>query len=241
MPPVLGVCFDFQFGKCNHPTHHQKSDGELELHICQPCYQVRQMLVHHSCSGQHPCHGGGAGERHVGALGCPAQVSHPPPAAAQVSSSLSTTFSSPSSQTQHAVRNDMLPYYCPTCGKTCASCSCVTYPHKPDALCTCESCRLFVNHYQITLDNLRRQSGQEELDLYSYYYDYHSEDDSDTDSDVDTVVSCQDTDWQEYETNFDRWDDSSSVNSFSSISRQSLSSYSSTPSFYQIPYGNYPF
>ena len=41
-------------------THHEKDDGEQQLHKCQPCFQIRHLLVHHSF-----------GNRRIGAISCP--------------------------------------------------------------------------------------------------------------------------------------------------------------------------
>ena len=73
MSPVSGVCFDFQYGRCSHGTHHEIQD-ELMLHICQPCFQIRQILVHHTCARRHQDH---VGDRKLGAVAYPYQLSQP--------------------------------------------------------------------------------------------------------------------------------------------------------------------
>ena len=41
----------FQFNRCKQIGDcHRGPDGELQLHICQPCYQIRGEIVEHRCS-----------------------------------------------------------------------------------------------------------------------------------------------------------------------------------------------
>jgi len=75
MGPSDGVCFNFQFGKCHQPSHHSTESGDLFLHICQACFQVRHHLVTHSCKGGHNGHSSTL----VGAIGCPNGMSQAPP------------------------------------------------------------------------------------------------------------------------------------------------------------------
>ena len=164
MAPITGVCFDFQFGKCDKLTHHEKEDGELQLHLCQPCYQIRQLLVHHSCSGRHPGHSGhGHGQiagRRIGAVGCPAQMNQLPlvqtttsppnnnytidtTSSSPSNNNTNTTFSSPSSSQTTGISTPS----CQCCGVSVVSCFCVKYKHQPDAMCPCDSCTHFVRIY----------------------------------------------------------------------------------------------
>ena len=171
MSPISGVCSDFLYGRCQSPTHHEKPNGELALHICQPCYQIRQMLVHHTCSGSHPGHA--AGERRVGAVGCPKQVGQTPQPSCHT-----TGCPPPQQQIVESVQSK-----CRHCSKDDDECTCVTYVHEPDARCPCSSCARFVRGYQISLDRLGEQKGLEVedwIDLYSYYYDLHEEDEDDS-------------------------------------------------------------
>ena len=205
-------------------------DGEFQLHICQPCYQIRQNLVHHSCAGRHPGHGHGQSSgQHVGAVGCPLQLSQLPPVQTTTSpsnnniSNNSNKSSSPStSQTMLLPPTNVSTPSCQCCGVSVVSCVCVKYKHEPDPMCTCDACARFVRVYHIKLDTLCRAAGIEELDLYSAYYDYHCDDDSDTTSEVTTVYNYQDTD-SSY-----RWDETCSNTSFVFSERGSFKDLNST-------------
>ena len=83
MGPAPGICHSFQFGTCSLKDHHRNQDGSLQLHVCQPCLQIRGFPVDHHCVGHHNGHVGG--KKLVGALGCshqlspPSSISSPPP------------------------------------------------------------------------------------------------------------------------------------------------------------------
>ena len=47
--PINSVCFLFQFDKCNKDGSHHTEDGSLRLHICQACYEMKGVLVEHTC------------------------------------------------------------------------------------------------------------------------------------------------------------------------------------------------
>ena len=75
MPPLKGVCSAFQFGQCKHQSHHKTEDGlDMALHICQPCVQLRQNFVDHTCRGGHSNHPASCGLKRFGAIGCPFQT-----------------------------------------------------------------------------------------------------------------------------------------------------------------------
>ena len=73
MEPQPGICFDFQFGKCNKSDHHRE-DNSLALHICQLCVIHRQNFVDHSCSGGHTGHPDLCQNKKLGAVACPHQI-----------------------------------------------------------------------------------------------------------------------------------------------------------------------
>ena len=54
MSPLKGICSDFQLGSCKNSDHHRTEDGEMRLHVCQPCFQSRDMFVDHCCDGINP-------------------------------------------------------------------------------------------------------------------------------------------------------------------------------------------
>ena len=231
MGPITGVCFDFQFGRCQEPSHHEKPDGELQLHLCQACYQIRQLLVHHTCSGKHPGHGT---ERRVGAIGCPRQVSQPSPVSNQVASS-----PSPPKQVQQQqfppqqIPQQIHPHQmqvvtnqrpCYSCDKPLDSCTCVKFSHEPDPMCPCESCARFVRCYQILLDNMREIGRTEDLD------DFHSSHYEDDDDNSESGCECS------YSTGgeeCDDWDVASVNSSYAS------SVISTQPSYHKYSYPPY--
>ena len=233
MGPTPGVCHEFQFGKCAQSNHHEKPNGEFLLHICQPCYQIRQDLVHHTCAGRHPGHHGG--ERRVGAVGCPSQVS---PEAKHTSINVSTSnnvqttnstpvqCSTPAQQPNphRQVGDQCAP--CKSCGDRMASCRCVFYTHTPDALCTCDDCARFVRQYHFSLETLCRQAGVTEFDLYSTYYDYHGEETDDDSSDDDFYS--------------EHWDSVSTISS-ATIGNESFFNHSLNQSFYSGYYNLFPY
>ena len=198
MGPTKGVCFQFQFGNCSHSNHHEKSNGELLLHICQPCYQIRQNLVHHTCSGHHPGHSGD--EKRLGAIGCPLQVSQQqsPGCSSSAPQPSSSGPNHPSSHEQNNIGQDestRTVYVCKSCQYS-GECDCVTYRHTPDALCPCDDCARFVRIYHNNLEKLCRKAEVDEFDLYSTYYDYHCSDEDSEDNDS---------------TDGDNWDSSSTI------------------------------
>ena len=216
MGPTPGVCFEFQFGKCSQTSHHDKPNGDMQLHICQPCYQIRQLLVHHTCAGRHPGHHGG--ERRVGAFGCPDQIS--PQTQSPTTSCISTPSqevpaassfqcSSPSQQlTQFSQQQSRPLFLCKSCGDITDGCTCESYRHTPDALCSCADCSSFVRQYSYNLEKLCRQAGVEVFDLYSTFYDYHSEVSDDDESEEDNYS--------------DNWDLASTISSSTIIGNESF-------------------
>ena len=117
--PVSSICFNFQQGTCHHSSHHEKEDGEQQLHICQPCFQLRQILVHHS-----------SGNRRIGAISCPHLISSSSQTSVQAHQSSPVDVSqgnSPNQPNQTLIK-------CSSCQNLQHSCSCIRYSHHPDAL-----------------------------------------------------------------------------------------------------------
>ena len=67
MGPINSVCFMFEFDKCSQNGSHHGKDGALQLYICQACYEMRGILVEHSCRGSH----GACSNWETGAIACP--------------------------------------------------------------------------------------------------------------------------------------------------------------------------
>ena len=231
MGPTPGACFDFQFGKCNQPNHHETPNGEFLLHICQPCYQIRQLLVHHSCAGRHPGHHGG--ERRVGAVGCHSQLSQVSPQAQPPTTSVSTSSHIVQSTASPSVQNSIPTQQpnsqnqvgapcaqCKSCGDRTDTCRCETYRHTPDPLCSCSDCSRFVRQYSYNLEKLCKLAGVPEFDLYSTFYDYHSEDADEDENDNSDVNNYT-----------DNWDSVSTISS-------TASSIASSTTFWNESFSN---
>ena len=220
MGPAKGVCFDFQFGRCSQNTHHEKQDGEMQLHICQPCFEIRQLLVHHTCSGRHPGHGHvhGSGDQKLGAMGCPTQIGQlkqePTPSLPPSNNIVNNNNNNNIPELRTTTSTPSPSSFCQCCEHPSSSCSCVRFKHTPDALCSCPDCARFVRIYHNNLEKLCRLAGEPEFDLYSTYYDFHSEDrddDDGTDSEISSSIDLNGSygDW---------WNDSLSTVSESFVS-----------------------
>ena len=152
--------------------------GTFQFHVCQSCYQSKNLLVEHQCRKSHPGQYPD-GNKAYGAIACPysitpfnnshnSNVQPSPPqmpndfsqerntqplASACVSSSL---FNSSSQNCSHCKN---------------VNCKCVTYYHKPSFLCDCHQCHDFFQELQIEINDCVIGN----LDVHGEYVYIHDE------------------------------------------------------------------
>ena len=151
MAPVKNICFMFQFNQCKQIGDcHRGPDGELQLHICQPCYQIRGEIVEHRCSSNHP---GSCDSSHkpYGAIACPFSLT-PSSSPQQVSSCQQSPvpLHVPHQQKQQQQSQQGLQI-CQRCQSR--NCKCVYYKHKPTIKCDCIDCHNFLIDLQVEFDD----------------------------------------------------------------------------------------
>ena len=181
MEPILGVCFAFQFGKCNESDHHRGEDS-LALHICQPCLQLRQNLVDHSCSGGHPNHSMSCNRKKLGALACPF---HLETASLLADSNKNFKTTTPSSSTENSL---------------CRNCSQFEdhFRHLPAFECNCNMCTKFFWGLQTELkDNGINIDINSEYEAFHYSKSYPDEDHEYQEScyELENEVLCSDCEY----------------------------------------------
>ena len=155
MEPVNGVCFSFQFGKCTERDHHQ-GESSLALHVCQPCFLLRQNLVDHSCPGGHASHPQLCQQKKLGAVACPFSVDSSTALINKNIPGVTSTFSN-LSQTQS---QDNL---CKRCEKYKDH-----FNHLPAFECDCDMCRKFFWGLQTELNDNRIN-----ININSEYEHFH--------------------------------------------------------------------
>ena len=168
MPPMEGVCTNFQYGNCSFTDGHRTQDGKLQLHVCQPCLQIHGMLAEHTCGGNHPGHPPG-GARKVGAVGCPQQAQHSQTLPTKTTDAQLQSTPCPASHSCSALPPTQYREQCHHCQQTKSQCRCKTYLHEPDFLCDCDECYNFFRLLQFTLDHL-----EQDVDLLGNYMTWHS-------------------------------------------------------------------
>ena len=185
--PVKSICFGFQQGTCNHGSHHEKDDGEHQLHVCQPCFQMRGTLVHHMSSSN----------KRIGAIACPFVTNASPTISSAENGQSSPSASPPLLQQQGSIAKNQ--ERCGLCDALHSICKCIKFKHHPEALCPCPDCAKFVRYYNFGLADLCRKSNIPDFDLYSKYYDFHEDNyEQEYEQDTYSVFSDWNTDDEEY-------------------------------------------
>ena len=132
MGPAPNICFLFQFGECKHEDSHRNEIGELQLHVCQPCVQLRNILVEHPPQLQHQR------KKFYGAIACPHGVSGG-------SQSLGAN-EAPVVINPPVTITTEVPPTCRMCNLS--KCTCEKYRHPPSIKCYCNQCDYFFSNLQ---------------------------------------------------------------------------------------------
>ena len=164
MGPAPNICFLFQFSECKHQETHRNEIGELQLHICQPCLQLRNTVVEHSSMSSN-------GKKYVGAISCPYSVSTSSLTSTNLPENVSQPFIQPVT---------ILPPVQPSAEIICkmcnhSKCTCEKYPHPPSIKCICNACDYFMSNLQDEIDDCPWMT----FDLYDVYLNIHEGDPGD--------------------------------------------------------------